>query len=92
MFIHKNGTDKHNPLNYRPISLLNTMGKIFGKILNNKLNNFLQSHNIIKDTQHGFRPKRGTSSLIANTYERISRGKDDKNSHYSCTMRHFEGF
>ena len=87
IFIHKNGTDKHNPLNYRPISLLNTMGKIFGKILNNKLNNFLQSHNIIKDTQHGFRPKRGTSSLIANTYERISREKDDKKTLITVVLR-----
>ena len=87
IFIHKSGTDKHNPLNYRPISLLNTMGKIFGKILNNKLNEFLQSHNIIKDSQHGFRSKRGTNSLIANMYERISREKDDKKTLITIVLR-----
>ena len=78
VFIHKVGTDKDNPLNYRPISLLNTMGKIFGKIINNKLQKFLQDNNILKESQHGFRAKRGISTLLANMYERISREKDDK--------------
>ena len=78
IFIHKAGTDKHNPLNYRPISLLNTMGKIFGKIINNKLKLFLETNQIIREAQHGFRSKRGTSTLLANMYERISREKDDK--------------
>ena len=75
IFIHKAGTDKHNPLNYRPISLLNTMGKIFGKIINNKLIIFLETNQIIKEAQHGFRSKRGTSTLLANMYERISMEK-----------------
>ena len=48
IFLHKPATNKHDPLNYRPISLLNAMGKIFGKILNRKLNEFLISQNIIK--------------------------------------------
>ena len=78
IFIHKAGTDKDNPLNYRPISLLNTMGKIFGKIVDNKLKLFLETHKIIRESQHGFRLKRGTSTLLANMYERISREKDGK--------------
>ena len=32
IFIHKEGTIKSDPLNYRPISLLNTMGKFLGKL------------------------------------------------------------
>ena len=87
IFIHKEGTEKDNPLNYRPISLLNTMGKIFGKIINKKLKEFLQLHNILKDSQHGFRSKRGTSSLIANLYERISREKDDKKTLITIVLR-----
>ena len=78
VFIHKAGTDKHDPLNYRPISLLNTMGKIFGKIISKKLNEYLTAHNIIKESQHGFRSKRGVSTLLAQMYERICREKDDK--------------
>ena len=87
IFIHKPGTQKHDPLNYRPISLLNTLGKIFGKILNRKLLQFMDHHNIIRDSQHGFRTKRGTSSLIANMYERIAREKDDKKTLITIVTR-----
>ena len=87
IFAHKQGTENHDPLNYRPISLLNTMGKVLGKILNEKLNEFLQSKNIIRDSQHGFRSKRGTSSLIANMYERIAREKDDKKTLITIVQR-----
>ena len=87
IFILKKGTDKHDPLNYRPISLLNTMGKIFGKILNRKLIEFLDAKNIIKESQHGFRAKRGTSTLLANMYERIAREKDDKKTLITCVLR-----
>ena len=87
VFIHKPGTEKHDPHNYRPISLLNTMGKIFGKILNTKLNLFLRDNNIIKESQHGFRSKRGTSTLIANMYERICREKDDKKTLITLVLR-----
>ena len=51
------------------------MGKIFAKILNNKLVKYLEDNQILKETQHGFRKKRGTSTLLANLYERIAREK-----------------
>ena len=87
VFIHKPGTDKHNPYNYRPISLLNTMGKLFGKIINIKLNEFLKARNIIKESQHGFRSKRGTTTLLANMYERICREKDDRKTLITIVLR-----
>ncbi|CAL4235809.1 unnamed protein product, partial [Meganyctiphanes norvegica] len=69
------GTPSTDPGKYRPISLLNFMGKIFAKLLNNKLIKHFESNNTLKDTQHGFRRKRGTTSLLANLYERIAREK-----------------
>ena len=87
IFIHKPGTGKYDPLNYRPISLLNTLGKIFGKILNRKLWQFMNHHNVIRDSQHGFRPKRGINSLLANMYERIAREKDDRKTLITIVTR-----
>ena len=87
IFIHKPGTEKHDPLNYRPISLLNTLGKIFGKILNKKLWQFMDHHDIIRDSQHGFRSKRGINSLLANMYERIAREKYDKKTLITIVTR-----
>ncbi|KAJ3655524.1 hypothetical protein Zmor_014651 [Zophobas morio] len=49
--IPKPGKDPHNPLSYRPISLLNIMGKIFEKILTNRLKTFLETNNIIPQQQ-----------------------------------------
>ena len=59
----------------RKLLRLNFMGKIFGKILNTRLVTHLERTGTIKESQHGFRKRRSTTSLIANLYERIAREK-----------------
>ena len=75
VMIPKNNLPTDDPDKYRPISLLNFLGKIFEKILYIKLVEHLESNHIIKDTQHGFRKRRSTSTLLANLYKRIAREK-----------------
>ena len=53
--IYKNKGDPRLPENYRPISLLSCLGKLFTCVLNNRLNEFAEKTNLIKDTQAGFR-------------------------------------
>ncbi len=72
-----NKTPKH-PLNYRPISLLEVPGKIFEKIVLNRLNSYLIDNNTIKVRQHGFRANKGTSTAIATTYDTIANALADK--------------
>ena len=51
--------------NYRPVNLTSVPGKIMEKILKDEIATFLETHNIIADTQHGFqRGKSCTSNLI----------------------------
>ena len=52
--IHKKG-DKQLLKNYRPISLLPICGKMFERILYNKLYPFLEQNNLISQNQSGFR-------------------------------------
>lgn len=70
--IPKPNTDHTNPINYRPISLLEVTGEILEKIINNRLKNHLETHNILKDTQHGFRNNRGTDTAITTIHEHLA--------------------
>nr|VZI46782.1 unnamed protein product [Spirometra erinaceieuropaei] len=49
--------------NYRAISLLNIAGKIFARILLNRLNNHLEQ-GLLPESQCGFRRHRGTTDMI----------------------------
>lgn len=66
---NKNGS---NPIDYRPISLLEVPGKIYEKILNQRLRTFLEINNKLPNSQHGFRTGRGTDTAIAITTEKIA--------------------
>ena len=57
--------------NYRPISLLPCFGKIYEKIIYNRLYSFLCSKNILFDKQFGFRKKHSTSHAINYSVNKI---------------------
>ena len=51
--------------NYRPISLISNIAKIFEKIIYNELYAFLSACNIISDEQCGFVKNRGTTDALS---------------------------
>jgi hypothetical protein len=53
-----------DPSNYRPITLLSIMGKLFGSVINARLTLFSEETNSICDEQGGFRRERGTPDQI----------------------------
>ena len=58
----KNDPDDVN--NYRGISLVSCLSKIFTGILNKRLNNWVENNNIVSDAQFGFRRGRSTIDAI----------------------------
>ena len=52
--IYKNKGDIQQPENYRPITLLSCVGKLFTSIINNRLTNYTDRYDIITDSQTGF--------------------------------------
>lgn len=60
--IHKSG-DKSDILNYRPISIIPTISKIFEKIMHNYLHEQIQ--NLIATEQHGFVKGKSTITNLA---------------------------
>ena len=57
--IHKSGS-KNEIANYRPISLLPVMSKIFEKLMHARLTSFLEKHKVIYEKQFGFRRRHST--------------------------------
>ena len=53
--IYKNKGDKTFPENYRPITLLSCLGKLFTSIINNRLTAFAERYEKISHSQAGFR-------------------------------------
>ena len=66
--IHKIGSFE-NPSNYRPISLLSSLSKVFEKVLNTRMVEFLEKHQLLSNEQFGFRPKRSCTHAIASVTE-----------------------
>ena len=65
VFINKPNKCNTDPLNYRPICLIDIIGKIFEKIIAARLSYFLEYHNLLREKQFGFRPHRGTQIPIS---------------------------
>ncbi len=76
----KSGTLNRTPIkkgdpqlfgNYRPVSTLPIFGKIFEKIIFNRLHSFLCAKNIIYENQFGFRKNHSTSHAINYSVNKI---------------------
>ena len=94
IFIPKAGKDISSPANYRPITLLNLIGKAFGKLVNARLVEHLESNGLSNPLQYGFRKGRGTTSSLALLYERVARKKGNSpidNNQVSIISRDISG-
>lgn len=72
--IHKQNQNKSFPQNYRPISLLSCLGKIYEKIILTRLNEWSDSNNIIPPEQHGFRKRHSTNHQLLRVTDYITEG------------------
>ena len=73
--IYKKG-DKTKCPNYRPISLLSNVSKIFERVMSNRLENYLNSNSILYEHQYGFRKKYSTEHAILSITEKIKTNLD----------------
>jgi len=54
--------NRDNPGNYRPVSLTSVVGKLLERILRDRIYEYLEKHNLIRDSQQGF--MRGIKSIL----------------------------
>ena len=73
--LYKKGS-KIEPKNYRPISLLPLVSKIFEKIVHSQTHNYLDKYEILYKYQFGFRSKHSTNTCLTLLNNNISNGID----------------
>lgn len=69
--IYKSG-DKKTPENYRPISLLGIFSKILEKIVNKRLQKYLEQNSLLSPRQFGFRHKMSTEDAVNTLVESVA--------------------
>ena len=79
--IYKKG-DRSNPQNYRPITILSCLGKLFTYVFNARLNDYLED--CISENQAGFRKTYSTLDHIFSMYALIELLKSQKKKMFCC--------
>ena len=69
ILLPKEGKDTTLPQNYRPIALLDNIGKIFEKIINSRLRHHLEENNLYNTQQYGFRQGKSTTHVTNMIHE-----------------------
>ena len=90
--IYKNKGSKNEPANYRPITLLSCIGKLFTSIINTRLTNFLEDNRILNETQSGFRKEYSTVDNIMTLYSLIEYYKSKKQNLFCCFVDFTKAF
>ena len=76
--VHKKN-DKQLITNYRPISLLPILAKVYERIIFRNVYNYLISNNLITKNQSGFRPGDSVTNQLLSLVNDIHTAFDDKN-------------
>ena len=70
--------DSYSVTTYRPISILTIFSKIFEKVICSRLENYLETNNILHKNQFGFRRKVSTCTALLQLVDKISTSIDKR--------------
>lgn len=90
--IYKLKGDPSDPENYRPITLLSCLSKLFTSILEKRLSIFLNENNALNQNQAGFRKKFSTLDHIFTLNSIIEIMKHSKKTLYCCFIDFSKAF
>lgn len=68
--LYKKG-EKSDMLHYRPLSMANHLGKIWERLVNEKLIRHLETNKLLSNSQQGFRPFRSTTMNLVRLWEMV---------------------
>ena len=67
--LHK-GESANDPNNFRPISILPVLSKLFEKHVHESLMNYLEKYKLLYDNQSGFRPNHSCETALSHMIEK----------------------
>ena len=76
VLVFKNVGERSTAKNYRPVSLLSVVSKVFEKLVNNRIVDHLEECDLFSDFQYGFRSSRSTADLLTVVSDRIARASN----------------
>ena len=71
--VFKNVGERSTAKNYRPVSLLSVVSKVFEKLVNNRIVDHLEKCGLFSNFQYGFGSSRSTADLLLVVSDRICR-------------------
>lgn len=81
--IYKKG-NKNEAKNFRPITILHNLSKVYERIIYIRLLNFVLTHNILPSCQYGFRPKHSVRDAVVDLLFKIE--SNYLNNKKSCAI------
>ena len=76
--IFKKG-NRTDPANYRPVSITSHIIKVFERVMRNQLVDFLESNDILPESQHGFRKTRSCLTQLLEHVDFVLKSLNDGN-------------
>ena len=70
--VFKNVGERSTAKNYRPVSLLSVVSKVFEKLVNNRIVDHLEKCGLFSDFQYGFRSPWSTADLLTVVSDKIA--------------------
>ena len=89
--LHKSGS-KSDPTNYRGITMCSNLSKVFTCVMLNRLNTFLDQHNIMKQEQIGFKKGARTADHMFILKFFIDKYTNKKGGHYMLVLWTYQRF
>ena len=71
--VFKKVGERSTAKNYRPVSLLSLLSKVFEKLVNDRIVDNLEKRGLFSDFHYGFRSSRSTADLLTVVSDRIAR-------------------
>ena len=73
VLVFKNVGERSTAKNYRPVSLLSVVSKVFKKLVNNRIVDHLEKCGLFSNFQYGFSSSRSTADLLTVVSDRTAR-------------------